>query len=34
MNLTLTACELDAEYYAAAVNRLENHTKQTTIFSL
>lgn len=33
MNLTLTACELDKEYYEAALKRLENHTQQTTIFS-
>lgn len=34
MNLTLTACELDNEYYEAALKRLENHTQQKTIFSL
>lgn len=34
MNLSLTACELDQEYYRAAVRRLENHTQQKTIFSI
>lgn len=34
MNLSLTACELDKEYYESALKRLENHTKQTTIFSI
>lgn len=34
MNLSLTACELDKEYYEAALKRLNNHTQQTTIFSL
>lgn len=28
----LTACELDKDYYEAAVKRLENHQKQLTIF--
>ena len=34
MNLSLTACELDKEYYEAAMKRLNNHTQQKTIFSL
>ena len=32
MNLTLTACELDADYYNAAMKRIEEETKQLTIF--
>lgn len=28
----LTACELDEEYYQAAIKRIKNHTKQLTIF--
>lgn len=32
MNLSLTACELDKEYYDAAMKRIEQHTRQTTIF--
>ena len=34
MNLSLTACELDKEYYDSAMKRLEHHTQQKTIFSL
>jgi len=30
----LTACELDKEYYDAAIKRIKNHTSQTTIFDL
>lgn len=30
----LTACELDKEYYDAAIKRINNHTKQLTIFDL
>jgi site-specific DNA-methyltransferase (adenine-specific) len=33
MNLSLTACELDEEYYEAAMQRLQRHTQQTTIFT-
>jgi site-specific DNA-methyltransferase (adenine-specific) len=32
MNLTLTACELDADYYKSAMKRIEEQTKQLTIF--
>ena len=32
MNLTLTACELDKEYYDKSVERIEAATAQTTIF--
>jgi len=32
MNLTLTACELDIDYYNAAVKRVQNHLRQQTIF--
>lgn len=32
MNLSLTACELDIDYYDAAMKRIEQHTRQTTIF--
>ena len=28
----LTACELDKDYYDAAIKRIKNHTAQTTIF--
>lgn len=28
----LTACELDADYYKAAIQRIENHIKQLTLF--
>ena len=28
----LTACELDADYYNAAMNRINNHTKQQKLF--
>lgn len=28
----LTACELDTEYYDKALERIENHTKQQTLF--
>jgi site-specific DNA-methyltransferase (adenine-specific) len=34
MNLSLTACELDKEYYEASLKRLNNHTQQKTIFSI
>jgi site-specific DNA-methyltransferase (adenine-specific) len=30
----LTACELDKDYYDAAIKRIKNHTAQTTIFDL
>lgn len=30
----LTACELDKEYYNAAIKRIDNHTKQLTIFDV
>jgi site-specific DNA-methyltransferase (adenine-specific) len=30
----LTACELDKEYYDAAVKRIKNHTAQTKLFAL
>ena len=32
MNLTLTACELDEEYYNSAMKRIQQETKQLTIF--
>lgn len=32
MNLTLTACELDKEYYDKSIERIEAATAQTTIF--
>ena len=32
MNLSLTACELDKDYFDAAMKRIEQHTRQTTIF--
>ena len=28
----LTACELDAEYYEKAIQRIQNHTNQTNLF--
>ena len=30
----LTACELDTDYFKAAIKRIKNHTKQLTIFDL
>ena len=30
----LTACELDKDYYEAAIKRIKQHTSQTTIFDL
>jgi len=32
MNLELTLCELDEDYYKAGLKRYENHIKQQTIF--
>ena len=32
MNLTLTACELDTDYFKAAMKRIEQQTAQQTIF--
>ena len=32
MNLTLTACELDSEYYEAATKRIEEQTKWNSLF--
>lgn len=32
MGLTLTACELDKEYFDAAIKRIENATRQDTLF--
>ena len=32
MNLTLTACELDPDYFKAAMKRIEQQTAQQTIF--
>ena len=32
MKYNLTACELDKEYYDAAMKRLDNHMKQLTMF--
>ena len=32
MNLTLTACELDPDYFKAAMKRIEQQTTQQTIF--
>ena len=32
MNLTLTACELDTDYFKAAIKRIEQQTAQQTIF--
>lgn len=32
MNLTLTACELDKDYYEASVKRIREQTSQKTIF--
>lgn len=31
-NFELTACELDAEYYDKALQRIKNHTKQQSLF--
>ena len=32
MNLTLTACELDKEYFDKAMKVIENETRQQTLF--
>ena len=32
MDLTLTACELDKEYFDAAIKRIKNATRQDTLF--
>jgi site-specific DNA-methyltransferase (adenine-specific) len=32
MNLSLTACELDTDYFNAAMKRIEQQTAQQTIF--
>jgi site-specific DNA-methyltransferase (adenine-specific) len=32
LNFDLTACELDKDYYNAAMKRIENHTKQQRLF--
>jgi len=32
MNLTLTACELDPDYFKAAMKRIEQQTAQQAIF--
>jgi site-specific DNA-methyltransferase (adenine-specific) len=32
MNLTLIGCELDPDYFKAAMNRIEQQTAQQTIF--
>ena len=32
MNLELTACELDKEYFEASIKRIENQTKQQKLF--
>jgi site-specific DNA-methyltransferase (adenine-specific) len=32
LNFDLTACELDQDYYKAALKRIENHTKQQRLF--
>ena len=32
MNLTLTACELDKEYFDKAMDRIDRHTRQHTLF--
>lgn len=32
MNLTLTACELDKEYYDKAIQRIQNHVSQQKLF--
>jgi len=32
MNLTLTACELDTEYYNKAIERINNHVAQQSLF--
>ena len=34
MDLTLTACELDKDYYDASIKRILQHTAQKTIFSI
>lgn len=34
MDLTLTACELDKDYFDASIKRIEQHMAQKTIFSL
>lgn len=34
MELTLTACELDEDYYKASIKRIEQHIAQKTIFSI
>jgi len=34
MNLSLTGCEIDAEYYNAAIKRIKEQTAQTTIFDI
>jgi site-specific DNA-methyltransferase (adenine-specific) len=33
MNLTLTACELDKDYYKNAVARIEEETKWNSLFA-
>ena len=33
MNLTLTACELDKEYFDKAIERIENETKWESVFA-
>ena len=32
LGFDLTACELDTDYYNAAIKRIENHKKQLKIF--
>jgi site-specific DNA-methyltransferase (adenine-specific) len=32
LGFDLTACELDADYYAAAMNRIETRQRQTSLF--
>lgn len=34
MDLTLTACELDKDYFDSSIKRIEQHIAQKTIFSL
>lgn len=34
LKFDLTACELDTEYYEAAMKRLKNHQQQLTIFDI
>lgn len=34
MELTLTACELDKDYYDASIKRIQQHIAQKTIFSI